>query len=91
MSSPSPDDDDAVNNNNNNGGQLAAAIGGGGAAPAIVANLLNTLLSSSASAELTRKLAKKMSALVKWSADTQVAAARLGVDAWEELAGVLVS
>lgn len=67
--------------------------GGAGGATAIVANLLNGMLSSSASAssELTRNMVQKLSALAKWSVETQVAATRVGMEAWEELVKVLVS
>ncbi|OJD38649.1 uncharacterized protein BKCO1_4000134 [Diplodia corticola] len=102
MSPPSAADDDNNNNENENENDKPAAGavgssnsingGSGGGAPAIVANLLNTLLSSSSStADLTRSLSRKVAALAKWSADTQTEAARVGVDAWEELVGVLVS
>ncbi|KAF9640043.1 serine-repeat antigen [Lasiodiplodia theobromae] len=78
------------NADGNNNNQLAGGVGG---ATAIISNLLNGMLSSSASAssELTRNMVQKLSALAKWSVDTQVAATRVGMEAWEELIKVLVS
>ncbi|KAK0647734.1 hypothetical protein DIS24_g7448 [Lasiodiplodia hormozganensis] len=78
------------NADGNNNNQLAGGVGG---ATAIISNLLNGMLSSSASAssELTRNMVQKLSALAKWSVETQVAATRVGMEAWEELVKVLVS